>query len=140
MATALPAIHASARAMVRAASPECSDAVALRAFVRLVNKWGLTEAQARGLLGRIASSTYHKWKTNPEATRPGPDVLMRISLLLGIYLGLHGSFSRALADKWPTLGNRATLFAGGTPLSYMLEHGQPGMVRVRSMVDSWSAS
>ena len=36
---------------------------AIKAFVKIAEKWGLAESQARGLLGGIASSTFHAWKS-----------------------------------------------------------------------------
>src|SRR4051812_24207334 len=122
---------------------------AIRIFLNIAEKWQLTEAQARGLLNGIASSTYHAWKRERPARRPeqgperGPergldqDTLMRISLIIGIYKALHIYFSDDWADSWVTLGNRGTLFAGASPIDYMLRQGQPGMLEVRRMLDSW---
>ncbi|MGH9695335.1 MAG: DUF2384 domain-containing protein, partial [Bryobacteraceae bacterium] len=39
---------------------------AIKAFVKIAAKWKLTESQARGLLGGIASSTFHTWKSEPN--------------------------------------------------------------------------
>ncbi|MGH9440198.1 MAG: antitoxin Xre-like helix-turn-helix domain-containing protein, partial [Terriglobia bacterium] len=39
---------------------------AIKAFINIAGKWKLTEAQARGLLGGIASSTFHAWKSEPK--------------------------------------------------------------------------
>jgi hypothetical protein len=126
---------------------------AIRIFLNIAEKWQLTEAQARGLLNGIASSTYHAWKRERPARRtghgpeqgpqPGPergldqDTLMRISLIIGIYKALHIYFSDDWADRWVSLGNRGTLFAGAPPIDYMLRQGQPGMLEVRRMLDSW---
>ncbi len=41
-----------------------------------------------------------------------------------------------LADRWIQLPNDNPMFEGGTPLSYMLRGGLPGMLRVRQLVDS----
>ena len=43
-------------------------------------KWYLIEAQARGLLGGVASSTFHAWKTKPKGKQLEQDTLTRISL------------------------------------------------------------
>jgi hypothetical protein len=110
---------------------------AIQAFVNIAAKWGLTEAQARGLLGGVASSTYHAWKTRPAGKRLDQDTLMRISLLIGIYKALHIYFDANWADRWPALGNRAPLFQGQPPVEYMIQEGQPGMVQVRRMLDTW---
>ncbi len=113
------------------------SASALKAFVNIAAKWELNEAQARGLLGGVASSTYHAWKTHPKGKKLDQDTLMRISLVIGIYKALQIYFGKPWADRWVGLGNRGPLFAGRTPLEYMLQQGQPGMVEVRRMLDAW---
>ena len=110
---------------------------AIKGFLRIAGKWGLTESQARGLLGGIASSTFHAWKTNPGKQRLTQDTLVRMSLVIGIYKALHIYFGEELADRWVTLGNRGPLFAGDAPVEYMIHQGQPGMLQVRRMLDGW---
>ncbi len=110
---------------------------AVKAFVNIARKWGLNEVQQRGLLGGVASSTFHGWKTRPAKTRLDQDKLTRISLIVGIYKALNIYFGQPWADQWVVLGNRGPLFAGQSPLEYMLRQGQPGMVEVRRMLDSW---
>ena len=112
-------------------------ASALKAFVAIAAKWGLNETQARGLLGGVASSTYHAWKSNPRGRRLDQDALVRISLVIGIYKALNIYFGKPWADRWVTLGNRGPLFTGSAPIDYMLRQGQPGMVEVRRMLDAW---
>jgi len=113
------------------------SASALKAFLNIAAKWGLTETQARGLLGGVASSTFHAWKTSPRGKKLDQDSLTRISLVIGIYKALNIYFGKPWADRWVTLGNRGPLFGGGSPIDYMLRHGQPGMVEVRRMLDAW---
>jgi hypothetical protein len=127
------------------AAPDLSDAnerrrlseSAIRVFIKIVEKWNLTEAQARGLLGGVASSTFHAWKTKPKGKQLDQDTLTRISLTIGIYKALNIYFNKPLADRWITLGNRGPLFAGQSPLDYMLHGGQPGMIDVRRTLDAW---
>jgi len=82
----------------------------------------------------IASSTYHAWRSNPQGRKLDQDTLMRISLLIGIYKALNIHFGKPWADRWVTLANRGALFAGQSPLDYMLRQGQPGMMQVRRMI------
>ncbi len=110
---------------------------AIKAFVKISDIWGLNESQTRGLLGGIASSTFHAWKTQPTTQRLTQDVLLRISLVIGIYKALHIYFGKELADRWVRLGNLGPLFAGTAPIEYMIRHGQPGMFQVRQMLDAW---
>ena len=126
-------------------SPDLTDAKvreqlsgsAIKAFVKIAAKWDLTESQARGLLGGIASSTFHAWKSEPGKQKLSQDTLLRISLMIGIYKALHNYFGEKWADRWVTLGNRASMFAGGAPVEYMIRQGQPGMLQVRRMLDAW---
>lgn len=110
---------------------------AMRAFLKIAEAWGLPESQARGLLGGIASSTFHAWRSEPKKHKLTQDTLLRISLLIGIYKALHIYFGDEWADRWVMLGNRGSMFAGTAPIEYMIRQGQPGMVQVRRMLDAW---
>ena len=112
------------------------SSAAIRGFLNIARQWKLNEEQARVLLGGLASSTFHAWKTNPKRTLD-QDTLTRISLLVGIYKALHIYFGKPWADRWVTLENRGPLFAGRTPVAFMMQRGQPGMVAVRRMLDAW---
>ncbi len=120
-----------------AAERERLSPSAIRGFVKICDKWGLTETQARALLGGIASSTFHAWKADPEAQKLTQDTLVRISLVIGIYKALHIYFSKAWADRWVRLANRGPLFSGRAPIDFMIRHGQPGMLELRRMLDAW---
>jgi hypothetical protein len=109
---------------------------AIKAFLNLRRKWDLNEEQSRALLGGLASSTFHAWKTNPKRSLD-QDTLTRISLLIGIYKALNIYFGKPWADRWITLPNRGPIFTGRTPLAYMMQRGQPGMLEVRRMLDAW---
>lgn len=120
-----------------AAERERLSPAAIRAFLRICQKWGLSEAQQRALLGGIASSTFHAWRAGPDGHKLSQDTLIRISLVIGIYKALHIYFSNAWADRWVRLGNRGPLFAGRAPIDFMVRYGQPGMLEVRRMLDAW---
>lgn len=112
------------------------SSAAIRAFINIARKWKLNEEQSRALLGGLASSTFHAWKSNPKRTLD-QDTLVRISLLIGIFKALNIYFGKPWADRWITLENRGSLFAGRTPLAFMIQRGQPGMIEVRRMLDTW---
>ena len=143
MATALVAPHVAGFSFDQ--PPNLSDAQqrrrlsenAIKVFVNIARKWALNEVQARGLLGGVASSTFHAWKTKPKGKHLDQDTLTRISLVIGIYKALNIYFGKPWADRWVTLENRGPLFAGHAPIDYMLLHGQPGMAEVRRMLDAW---
>ena len=111
---------------------------AIRGFIGIAEKWELNEKQIRSLLGGIASSTLHAWKSNPGKRVLDQDTLTRISLIGGIYKALHTYFG-AIGDHWITHQNDSPLFGGVTPIEYMMSAGLIGMYEVRRMLDSWSA-
>jgi hypothetical protein len=113
------------------------SASAIKTFMNIVQKWGLNEAQSRGLLGGIASSTFHGWRAHPELKHLSQDELTRISLVIGIYKALSIYFGEPWADQWVTLGNRGALFNGRAPIEYMVNTGLPGILGVRRMLDAW---
>jgi hypothetical protein len=113
------------------------SASAIKGFLNITDRWRITEAQSRALLGGIASSTFHAWKTDPSAIKLSQDVLTRISLVLGIFKATHIYFGEEWADKWVVLGNRGRIFEGHPPLDFMIRHGLPGMIEVRRLLDGW---
>ncbi len=108
---------------------------AVRSLVPLVTAWGLSVEQIGALLGGVAASTWHSWKTSPPAELP-VDRLTRVSLLLGIYSALHNLFAGELADEWVTLANTNPLFDGRAPLEVLITGGIPAMVEVRALLDA----
>ena len=94
---------------------------ALQGFFNLAQRWGLTAAQERTLLGSPPESTFFKWKAERTARRLGRDVLDRISYLLGIYKALNILLpSPRAADEWVRKPNAAPLFEGQSALDRML--------------------
>ena len=107
---------------------------AVKAVVRLVDRWGLTVTDVGMLLGGISASSWHSWQRHAPAALTA-DQLTRISLLLGIYTSLHVLHRGKLADMWVTRPNSNPLFRGQTPLSSMLQEGIPAMLRIRELLD-----
>src|ERR1700678_4142554 len=110
---------------------------AIKVFVNIAKKWDLSEVQARGLLGGVASSTFHAWKTKPKGKHLDQDTLTRISLVIGIYKALNIYFGKLWADRWITLKNRGPLFAGQATINYMIRQAHLGMAEVRHFLDAW---
>ncbi len=108
---------------------------AMRTFFNIAAAWGLSVNQQRGLLGWPAVSTYHKYKSGGVGALPY-DMLVRISLVIGIYKALHILYPEPeLADQWIRLRNSNVLFGGQTPLAVMIDSGIDGLYRVRRMLD-----
>jgi|ERR1022692_3859052 uncharacterized protein (DUF2384 family) len=110
--------------------------VGIKAFLRITEKWGARDQDARELLGGISSGTFYSLKKAPGTRALDQDTLTRISLLIGIFKALNILYSQRLADAWMTLPNSNPMFRGSTPLAYILRLGQPGMIRVRQLLDA----
>ena len=108
---------------------------ATKAFFRIAQTWKLRDEDARILLGGISNGAFYNLKNRP-AKKLDQDRLTRISLLIGIFKALNILYSRKLADAWIQLANTHPMFAGATPLSYMLRGGLPAIVRVRQLLDA----
>ena len=110
------------------------DAVALRAFFRLVELWGLSMDQARQLLGRPSRATMYNWKAGKARTLPH-DTLRRISYLLGICKALRILYrDPQLADAWIRRPNAA--FGGQNALERMLAGDVTDLAAVRAHLDA----
>jgi uncharacterized protein (DUF2384 family) len=108
---------------------------ALKAFFNIVDCWQLRDDDARELLGGMASSTYYAMKKSPRRTLD-PDTMLRISYLIGIFKALNILYSQRLADQWMQLPNQNPIFAGSTPLEYILRGGSTAMGTVRRLLDA----
>ncbi|MDY0975110.1 antitoxin Xre/MbcA/ParS toxin-binding domain-containing protein [Massilia sp. CFBP9012] len=108
---------------------------ALKGFFRLVAAWKLRDEDARELLGGLSSSAFYDWKKNPDRLLE-VDRITRISYLLGIYKSLHILYGDKLADEWVQLLNTNPIFAGRTPLAFMLGGGLLAMQSVRRLLDA----
>lgn len=117
------------------AERERLSAPALKAFFNIMSVWKVRDEDARALLGGVSNGPFYEMKRNPDRTLE-TDRLMRVSYLIGIYKALHILHSDALADEWVHLPNQNPIFAGATPLSYMVRGGLPAMQTVRRLLDA----
>jgi predicted DNA-binding protein (UPF0251 family) len=111
------------------------SAVALKAYRRLVDQWGLTGQQAAALLD-VSISTWERMKQEAKPKSLSQDQLTRISAIVGIYKGLHLLFADDMADRWVKLTNKAPLFSRLSPIDAMIKGGIPQMLDVRRYVDA----
>ncbi len=112
-------------------------AAGLRALFKIVERWKVVDEDARQLLGGISNGTYYQLKGNPGTARTlDQDRLVRISYLIGIFKSLNILYSQRLADQWMQLPNTNPIFAGRTPLDYILRGGAPAMDTVRRLLDA----
>src|SRR5262245_11326388 len=108
---------------------------ALKAFFNIMARWEVRDEHARALLGGVSNGPFYEMKRKPERVLD-VDRLTRISYLVGIYKALHILHSRKLADEWVRLPNRNPIFAGETPLAFMIRGGLPAMQTVRRLLDA----
>lgn len=108
---------------------------ALKAFFNVMARWAVRDEDARALLGGVTNGPFYEMKRKPDRVID-TDRLTRVSYLVGIYKALHILHSPALADQWVQLSNRNPIFAGQTPLAYMMRGGLPAMQTVRRLLDA----
>src|SRR5260370_30786266 len=81
--------------------------VAIKAFLALSKSWGLSNAEASGLVG-VSASTLDRMKRGYRPTL-SQDQLTRVSALVGVYKRLHLLFSDPAAHEWIRRVNRGPL-------------------------------
>ena len=108
---------------------------ALRAFFNIVGRWSIRDEDARVLLGGLSNGPYYTWRKDPERTLD-TDMLTRVSYLIGIFKALNVLYGEKLADEWVRLPNQNPIFAGRTPLVYMMAGGVPSLQTVRRLLDA----
>jgi len=108
---------------------------ALKAFFNIMARWKVRDEDARALLGGVSNGPFYEMKRNPARTVEA-DRLTRISYLIGIFKALQILHGRELANEWVHLTNRNPIFAGQSPLAYMIRGGVPAMQTVRRLLDA----
>ena len=118
-----------------------TSAPGLRAFREIADRFDLSEAERIAILGEPGRSTYHQWMKKARDKQPLTlplDTLLRISAVLGIYKALSILFEdESQALVWLKGPHQGTLFAGASPMAYMLEGGHDGLMSVRRYLDAW---
>ena len=109
---------------------------ARKAFFKIAAAWKIRDEEAKQLLGGISNGVFYQMKAGETKTPLDQDRLTRVSLLVGIFKALNILYSQKLADAWICLPNTNPMFAGETPLAYMVKGGQPAMMRVRQLLDA----
>ena len=118
------------------AERERLSAPGLKAFFNIMERWQVRDEDARALLGGVSNGPYYELKRAGAGKVLEADRLLRVSYLIGIFKALHILHSRALADQWVQLPNTNRLFAGDTPLAYLVRGGVPALQTVRRLLDA----
>lgn len=108
---------------------------AIKAFFNILGRWAVGEEDGLQLLGGVSRGKFYALKKNPSGVLD-QDKLQRVSLLVGIFKALNILHSERLADAWVGLPNRNRIFAGRTPLRFMVQGGLPAMLTVRRLLDA----
>lgn len=106
----------------------------VRAVLRLFEHWGLSDAEARDILGGVAARTFARWKAG-EIGRIDRDLATRLSLLMGIHKGLRYLFTdpeRGYA--WVKKPN--PILGGQSPVALMANGDIFSLARVRFYLDA----
>jgi hypothetical protein len=117
------------------AERERLSAPGLKAFFKIMARWKVRDEDVRLLLGGVSNGPFYEMKRDPDRVLDA-DRLARISYVIGIFKALHILHSTRLADEWIRLPNANPVFAGQTPLAYMLRGGLPAMQVVRRLLDA----
>lgn len=110
---------------------------ALAAFCNLARVWRLSEREQCRLLGGIAPSTLYAWRGS-GARSLAPDVLERVSYVLGIHAALHRLFAGA-PDRMAERVRHPLPWAvtnGGSILERMLAGGIVALHEVRVFLEA----
>ncbi|WP_348269576.1 hypothetical protein P8936_14630 [Edaphobacter paludis] len=110
----------------------------VRVFFNIMEEWNVGPEDAPLLLG-VSSRYYNQLKARQEGQILNTDRLYRMSYLVGIYKALRLLHGPTLENRFVYMSNTNRLFAGKTPLSYMIQGGQPAMQRVRRLLDARAA-
>jgi len=110
------------------------DAAAKRAFFRIAEAWGVTDVEARVLLGAPSRSTFYNYKRG-EGGALSADTIERVSYVLGIYKALQLLFPNAQqADAWMRKPNDS--FGGRSALEHALGGRVVDLAFVRRTLDA----
>jgi hypothetical protein len=97
----------------------------------------LRDEDARQLLS-LTNGPFYEMKKKADSRKLDQDRLTRVSHLVGIFKALNILHEKELADKWIRFPNTNRIFAGQTPVEYMIRGGLPAMQTVRRLLDARS--
>ncbi|MBN9315175.1 MAG: DUF2384 domain-containing protein [Devosia sp.] len=113
---------------------------ALRTFLTIADRWGLTEEQRRLVLGYPSRSTYHHWAKLAREGQPftlDVDALLRLSAVFGIHQALGVLFAdEGEGVRWLRGPHLAPVFGGQPPLALVTSGTQDGLMAVRRFLDA----
>ncbi len=121
--------------LARTHQPVERNAVALKAYSRVAEAWGLTVKEAAGLAD-MSESTWKRAKKPNFAGELTKDQLLRLSAVIGIFKSLELYFSDPLAKTWIIRPNSGPFFGGARPIDVAIEGGLPQILSIRTYLDA----
>jgi len=107
---------------------------AMRAFFRIMDAWGVSNEEARVVLGRPSKATFFNWKRG-EVKTVAHDTVRRISYVLGIWKALQILFQvPERADAW--IRKPSDLLGGQSALERMVGGDVTDLAAVRKLLDA----
>ena len=107
---------------------------AAKAVTNLFQRWGLSDAEARDLLGGVPDETWSVWKDG-DFGPVGPELGARLSHLLGVHKALRLIFSGDEARVYGWIRRENAAFGGVPALVVMREEGITGLLHVRLQLE-----
>lgn len=109
---------------------------ALKVVLRILEKWGCSEAEKQALLG-IGRSTLHKYQSAPDSARLTPDLMERLSYLLNMHQALRIVFENPEnVYGFLRMANHNAYFNGKTPMDIMTTGRMAHLYEVAKRVDA----
>lgn len=115
--------------------PADINAIALKAYARIVEAWSLGVKDAAALAD-MSESTWKRARKRDFAGELTRDQLLRLSAVIGIYKSLELYFAPPLAQNWFTRPNTGPLFGGSRPVDTAIEGGLPQILAIRTYLDA----
>ncbi|GHE79598.1 hypothetical protein GCM10019059_42610 [Camelimonas fluminis] len=115
------------------------SAPGLRAFATIADLWDLKEPERLRILGHQPKTAFYAWmrkgRQHHDLTLDF-DVLIRISLILGIYSALRILYDSEEAGlEWLKRPNKASTFGGRAPMELITSGSQDALFQVRGFLD-----
>lgn len=117
-------------------NPEVSGIV-LPVIFEILSKWSFGVEDQMIVLGLSEEQALHYWKAHPEDVEMMPDLIERISYMLGIFKSLEVLLQDPqIADNWLSTPNDNKLFNGEPPKSLLLSGTLADLATVRNFLDT----
>jgi hypothetical protein len=120
------------------------SSVALKAFLRAANHWGLSDEETADLMGERDPARLERWRKAAFSGRRvtlSDDRLYRLGLAVGIYGDLRVMLpDDAAAGRWLRAANTGPGFSGAAPLSVMRANGIAGLEQTRLYLNGFTGS